>query len=436
MKTHIAALLVGAALALIGCTGGGPSGGTTPALPPAGSPSLQVLPATYDFGRVTSNNVPAPLEVTIANTGNASLRVTSIELGVSPAFAIQVGGGTRPCGSTSPTVAAGESCTIHVAFQPAATGTYTSNVQIRSNDAATPTFGLPVSGSAEPVSALTVRINQLDTSCPASNAATAYVSVTDQGGYSVLGLGLSHFSVTLGAPPTSIVPNGLDYVETVYRPIALAAALDHSGSLTSQPVAFADMKKGFAEFFDRLRPTDVGAVVNFDSEVEVVQAFTSDRALLAAAVSAPWDKGTNTRLYDAVVRAVDETAPQANYRRVVIVATDGIDQAPSNATLAQAIAHAKARNVAVFTVGIGGSVNAAVLQQMAEETGGLYYQANTSQNLATIYRQVSTVLFEKQYVLRFDQPERGLGTVSPLTIGVVGPTSLTGSAGTTITSCR
>lgn len=379
-------------------------------------------------------NVPAPLEVTIANRGTAALSVSSIELASAPGFSIQVNAGARPCG-TAPSIAPGASCTLHVGFQPATTGAFTSSVQIRSNDAATPNFGLPVSGVSEAVNALTVRINQLETACP-SNAATAYVSVTDQGGYPVLGLAFGDFSVVLGAPVSLNLLTGVNYVDTAYRPIALAAVLDHSGSLTSQPVAFADMKKGFAEFFEGMRANDLGAVVNFGSEVEVVQPFTSDKAALVAAVSAPWDKGTGTRLYDAVFRAVEETAPHTGYRRAVIVATDGIDQAPSTKSLDDAIKEARLRNVPVFTIGIGASINAAVLQQMANDTGGLYYQAKTSQNLATIYRQVSTVLFEKQYVLTFDQPARGPDKESPLTVEVRGPNQLTGSAGTNIKSCN
>jgi hypothetical protein len=38
---------------------------------------------------------------------------------------------------------------------------------------------------------------------------------------------------------------------------------------------------------------------------------------------------------------------------------------------------------------------------MASQTGGIFYQANASQNLATIYQQLSTLLFQRQYVLTF-----------------------------------
>ena len=83
---------------------------------------------------------------------------------------------------------------------------------------------------------------------PHYNEATAYVSVTDQGGFPVPGLQSSNFSVTEGnvgrLPITSFVS-----VDVVYKRIAIAAAMDYSGSLTDQAVAFADMKNGFSSLF-------------------------------------------------------------------------------------------------------------------------------------------------------------------------------------------
>ncbi len=64
-----------------------------------------------------------------------------------------------------------------------------------------------------------------------------------------------------------------------------------------------------------------------------------------------------------------------------------------------AISNAQTAKVPLFTVGIGSSINTTVLNRMAAETGGQYYEASTSQNLATIYDQLSSLLFQKQYVI-------------------------------------
>jgi len=403
-------------------------------------PVQQVLPATYDFGKVTSSNVPAPLELTVRNTGNASLQVSSIALaaGASPSFSLRLGGGSKPCGSASATIAAGDQCTVEVAFAPASTGTFTASLQVASNDPSSPATSVPISGASEPVAALTVRINQIQSACPinGSNEVTAYVSVTDQGGYPVTGLLAPSFTVTQQTTPRTLI--SLSYAEQTYQPIATAAALDFSSSLSNQSVAFSDMKSAFTSYFDAKRADDVGEVVKFGSEVEVTQPFTSDKAALLAAIAAPFDKGTATKMYDAVFQSVGDTAAQATarptLRKAVIVATDGTDNA-SVRTLAEVAASAASQNVPVFTIGIGASINRTALEQLAADTGGLYYEANTSQNLATIYNQLSSILYEKQYILKFDQLANGPGAPSNVTVGVTSG-ALAGNATASLVSCN
>ena len=442
MKKCLAAIATSFVMfAVTGCgSGGGDSpGGSSPA-PPAGSPTIQVLPATYDFGNVTSGNTPAPLEITIRNTGTAALRVSAISFRApaDPSFTAVLNGGSRPCGSGSPTIAPADSCTFHVAFQPASTGSFASTLQISSDDRSSPAVALSIAGNSQPVTTLSVRINQLDTPCP-SNEVTGYVSVTDQGGYPVLGLVASNFSVTEDNVALPII--SASYVDAVYKPIAIAAVLDHSGSLTEQAVAFTDMKNGFSNLFNNIRANDIGEIVKFASEFEVVQPFTPDKAALLNAISASFNRGGNTRLYDAVFQAVDDTATNANYRRVVIVATDGIDEGStvgvqlSDHSLTEVISNAVNKKVPIFTIGIGASINRAVLEQMATSTGGLFYEATTSQNLATIYQQLSSILYERQYVLKFNQLVRGTGSSFPLAINA-NVMALSGTAATTIRSCN
>lgn len=433
-----------ATLLAVGCTAGGPDAPSpAPSPPPAGpvaSPVQQVLPSTYDFGEVTSGNVPAPLEVTIRNAGNAPLLISNIALGAgtSPGFALRLGGGSKPCGSTSATIVAGDQCTVEVAFAPANTGTFTASLRIASNDPNASSTTVPMVGTSEPVAALTVRINQVQSACPinGSNEVTAYVSVTDQGGYPVTGLLAPSFTVTQETTPRTLI--SLSYAEQTYQPIATAAALDFSSSLSSQSVAFSDMKSAFTSYFDAKRADDVGQVVKFGSEVEVTQPFTSDKAALLAAIAAPFDQGTATKMYDAAFQSVGDTAAQATarptLRKAVIVATDGADNASAR-TLAEVAASAASQNVPIFTIGIGASINRTALEQLAADTGGLYYEANTSQNLATIYNQLSSVLYEKQYILKFDQLANGPGARSNLTIGVTSG-ALAGNATASVVSCN
>ena len=67
------------------------------------------------------------------------------------------------------------------------------------------------------------------------------------------------------------------------------------------------MKNAFTNYFGAMRTGDIGEVVKFGSEVEVTQAFTSQQASLLAAIAAPFDKGSATRMFDAAFQSVDDT---------------------------------------------------------------------------------------------------------------------------------
>lgn len=406
-----------------GCgSGGGPDNSSTASSPsppsssagpipsPTGSPTIQVLPVNYDFGKVTLGNAPAPLQVTISNTGTATLSLSSITLNApsGPPYALAVGGGTKPCGSATPRLAPSEACTVQVVFQPSSPGTFNATLEVTSNDLKAPTVGLPIVGNSEPIQRLSVRIGQLDTACP-SPRVTAYVSVTDQGGFPVLQLTRDNFAVM--QTNTSLPTISSAFVETVNAPIAIAALMDHSSSLTAQPVALADMKTGLSSLIAGLRSGDIAEIVSFDDRVVVVQPFTGDKTQLQVAITAPFELRSGTSLYDAVFQAVDDTATRSNYRRAVIVTTDGVDTR-SKRGLDEVIANAVSKKVPVFTIGIGSSIDRDVIGKMATETGGQFYEANTSQNLATIYRQMSLLLYLNQYVITFDQLSKGAPNIA------------------------
>ena len=69
----------------------------------------------------------------------------------------------------------------------------------------------------------------------------------------------------------------------------------------------------------------------------------------------------------------------------------------SSSTLAETVAGASKRHVALFTVGLGTHADTTVLQGLAEATGGAYVPASES-NVETIYRQLAGQL-SSQYVL-------------------------------------
>jgi hypothetical protein len=124
----------------------------------------------------------------------------------------------------------------------------------------------------------------------------------------------------------------------------------------------------------------------------------------------------------------------------VIVITDGVDDDGSgnpisNNNLNDVINYANGTGVPIFTVGVGGKINSAVLQQIANDTGGQSYSSETSDNLRNIYNQLAAILFQDQYVLTYNSG-LGVGDTANLTIGATETTSgATGNATKGVTPC-
>ena len=233
--------------------------------------------------------------------------------------------------------------------------------------------------------------------------------------------------------------NAFNFVAQVLAPVSIVALMDYSSSITDSPEIVRDMEAGIITLVDNLGASDKAEILKFDSQFEVVQAFTSDKAALRSAIVAPFDMGPNTRLYDSLFRAVDDAGLEVN-RRAVIVLSDGYDIDDngiqlSTHSLNDVISNATSKGVPIFTIAIGPIVNLSVLTQMADDTGGQLFEALTSDNLKNIYRQISSILFENQYVLQFDQLAKGPGVPGDLTIGATSGL-ITGNDTRQITSCQ
>ena len=79
-------------------------------------PLKVVTPAGIDFGAVEAGT-SATDEVLISNVGSAALHVSSIS-STDPATFSPAVGGANPCASLTPTIAAGDECTIEVTYSP------------------------------------------------------------------------------------------------------------------------------------------------------------------------------------------------------------------------------------------------------------------------------------------------------------------------------
>ena len=210
----------------------------------------------------------------------------------------------------------------------------------------------------------------------------AIVMVTDQQGNPIPGLTKSNFNVTENGQNANIISVNCGGAA---GPIDVALALDASGSMSSTDIA--NVKTAANTFVNYMGTNDRAAVVSFASSVVVKQSLTSDKNALHNAIN-NYDSGvgTMTSLYDAIIVSVDQVKTSPNIRAVLAL-TDGVDTYSTH-TLQEAINHAVANGVPVYTIGMG-SADHATLQQIATQTGGRYYYAPTSSELQQIYTLIS-----------------------------------------------
>jgi Ca-activated chloride channel homolog len=221
------------------------------------------------------------------------------------------------------------------------------------------------------------------------------VTVTEAGRY-ITGLEKDQFEVYEDG-----VKQSISFFSREQQPIALAILLDTSASMDRRLDTAQEAAVGFAR---RMRPDDTMTVIDFDSQVRVLQAFTNDVAALEKAIRSTSVNGS-TALYNAIYISLKELkkvkAPSAEEirRQAIVVLSDG-DDTSSLVEYEEVLDLAKRSETAIYAVGLkqndSGRVEFKeaefVLKQLANETGGrAFFPANVSE-LPAIYQQISEEL--------------------------------------------
>ena len=120
-------LLVGVWAACGGSGGGGGGGGTTTA------PAVGLAPTSLTFTSESVGTTSTAQSVTLTNSGNASLAITTVKIGGTNASDFSK---TDTC--TNATVAASATCAISVTFAPTAAGSRTASISIADNASGSP----------------------------------------------------------------------------------------------------------------------------------------------------------------------------------------------------------------------------------------------------------------------------------------------------------
>ena len=205
-------------------------------------------------------------------------------------------------------------------------------------------------------------------------------------------------------PPEDIPRTGRD----------LMLAVDTSGSMSiedmqlgGQPIArFTAIQAIGADFIHRRHGDRVGLIL-FGTHAYLLVPLTFDLKTVAQQLSESTIglAGRETAIGDAVALGVKRLRDRPPEHRVLILLTDGVNTA-GDIDPAEAIELAAANHVRIYTIGIGADamrvegffgprvvnpsadLDEAMLRRMAERTGGRYFRARDSADLAGIYRAI------------------------------------------------
>ncbi len=229
------------------------------------------------------------------------------------------------------------------------------------------------------------------------------VTLTDDDGRLVTGLGLDNFSIYEDG-----VEQELRFFSVDELSLKLVILLDVSGSMRQKlPLA----QEAAVRFVSSLKSEDEVQVVEFGDRVMTLVEFTTDFDVVNDAIQSTEVAGA-TSLYNAIyisLKDLESYRPKELDRRAVIVLSDGNDTS-SVLGFEDVREQARKTNVTIYAISLRANQadlkkekyrNAKFeLDQLANESGGVSYAPESLDDLAGIYDLILTEL-KSQYSLGY-----------------------------------
>jgi Ca-activated chloride channel family protein len=194
-------------------------------------------------------------------------------------------------------------------------------------------------------------------------------------------------------------------------PVALSLLIDTSSSMEDRMSIAQDAAVGFIR---KLRPTDLGEVIGFDSRAEVLQKFTSNIGELEQAIRKTVAGGStslNNALYISLkgLKKIPVRQEEEIRRQAIILLSDGEDTS-SLVTFEDVLDLARRSETAIYAIGLMEDASGAqskgfreatyALRQLATDTGGRAFFPSDIKSLASVYGQIYDEL-SSQYTIGY-----------------------------------
>ena len=225
--------------------------------------------------------------------------------------------------------------------------------------------------------------------------------------------GVNHYVTDLDEPDFQIFEDGvkqeISFFSRRQQPIALSLLLDSSASMEDK---LATLQTAAGNFVQRLKPNDIAQVIDFDSRVEVRQAFTGNQTDLVTAIDRI-AAGGSTSLHNAIyialkeLRKVRAVTEQDIRRQALVVFSDGEDTS-SLVSFDEVLDLAKRSETSIYSIALRGpDVQTKgfreaefVMKTLALETGGRSFFPAKIEDLSGVYSQIADEL-ASQYTIGY-----------------------------------
>jgi Ca-activated chloride channel family protein len=225
---------------------------------------------------------------------------------------------------------------------------------------------------------------------------------TDKHGKFVRNLNEKDFAILDDHKPPQAIVN---FRRETDLPIELGLLIDTSGSVRGRFDFEQDAAATFLQ--NTVRPNfDKAFVVGFNGHSQMMQDFTDNAALLAAAVHRLQDGG-GTALYDAIYRACHDHLIKDHEdhpsRRAIVIVSDGEDN-QSELSEAQAIEMAQRAEVIIYAISTDDSGlilrGDKVLERIAAATGGRAFFPFRTKDIKNSFAAIEDEL-RSQYIISY-----------------------------------
>jgi VWFA-related protein len=170
---------------------------------------------------------------------------------------------------------------------------------------------------------------------------TIPVSVMDRDGRYVPNLQKEEFRIWEDG-----VEQEVAFFQSVDKPFSVVLMLDTSPSTQFR---LEDIQDAAISFVNQLRPDDRVMVVSFNDNIKILSEFSTDRGKLNHAIQRA-RTGDGTRLYDAVDMVINQELSRVQGRKAIVLFTDGVDTTSRRASFESNMMDAQELDALIYPV--------------------------------------------------------------------------------------